>query len=211
MRRRRSGVQVFGSLVAGEDEALVLGGVLVPELCGLAVERARAVMLSVHHYWRRYRHVFDSLVRLAQQALQTQQDSGDVVDGAPLVLEDIETDAAGEVDVGVVDRGLVEDGRRHVGVVVGEVHGQLEDEVGVGSVGRAVDSGSPDSHVLVIGECGDTRGRLGHDVHKLLLQTERALVAGPWILSRRDTDRAAMLAFAPLILSISELKTRLLV
>jgi len=40
MRRRRSRVQVFGSLVAGEDKALVLGGVLVPELCGLAVERA---------------------------------------------------------------------------------------------------------------------------------------------------------------------------
>jgi len=40
------------------------------------------------------RQVFDSLVRLAQQALQTQQDSGDVVDGAPLVLEDVETDAA---------------------------------------------------------------------------------------------------------------------
>jgi len=79
----------------------------------------------------------------------------------------------------VVDRGLVEDGRRHVGVVVGEVHGQLEDEVGVGGVGRAVDGGSPDSHVLVIGERGDARGGLGHDVHKLLLQTERVLVAGP--------------------------------
>ena len=35
--------------MAGEDKALVFDGVLVPELCGLAVEWARAVMLLVHH------------------------------------------------------------------------------------------------------------------------------------------------------------------
>ena len=35
-----SGVQFLGSLVASEDEALVLGWVFVPELCGLAVQRA---------------------------------------------------------------------------------------------------------------------------------------------------------------------------
>jgi hypothetical protein len=39
MRQRHSGVQFLGRLVAGKNEALVLGGVLVPELRGLAVER----------------------------------------------------------------------------------------------------------------------------------------------------------------------------
>ena len=57
------------------------------------------------------------LVRLAQQALQTQQHSTNVVDSAPLVLEDVQTDTAREVDIGVVDGCLEEHRWRAVRVV----------------------------------------------------------------------------------------------
>lgn len=71
----------------------------------------------------------------------------------------------------MVDWSLVEYCRWAIGVVVGKLHGQLEDEVGVGCVGRAVDGGGPQGHVLVVGE-GSYAGRgLGHDVHELLLES----------------------------------------
>jgi hypothetical protein len=46
-RRSRSGIQFLGSLVARKNEALIFRWILVPELCSLAVERARAVVLLV--------------------------------------------------------------------------------------------------------------------------------------------------------------------
>lgn len=113
------------------------------------------------------------LIWLSQQALQAQQHSRDVVDGAPLVLENVQTDPAREVDVGVIDRRLEEHGWRAVGVVGGELHGQLEDEAIVGGVGGAIDGGGPDGHVLVVGEGGDTGRGLHHDVHEFLLEAER--------------------------------------
>ena len=41
-------VELLGRLVAGKDEALVLFHVAVPEFGGLAVERARARIVSVY-------------------------------------------------------------------------------------------------------------------------------------------------------------------
>lgn len=38
----RSGVKLLGCLVTGENEALVLGGILLPKFSSLAVERTRA-------------------------------------------------------------------------------------------------------------------------------------------------------------------------
>lgn len=59
----------------------------------------------------------DSLVRLPQQTLETQQHALHVVDRTPLVFQDVQTDAAAEVDVGVVDGCLEEDGGWRVRVV----------------------------------------------------------------------------------------------
>lgn len=100
---------------------LELFGVVIPKLGCLAVQWARAVGTFVSSLVRpRNRVRIYILVWLPKQALQTQQHALHVVHGAPLVLQDVETDTAGEVDVGVVDGGLEEDGGRRVGVVVGE-------------------------------------------------------------------------------------------
>lgn len=56
------------------------------------------------------------LVRFAEQTLKTQQHGLHVVHGAPFVLQDIQADAAGEIDVGVIDGGLEEDGRGRIWV-----------------------------------------------------------------------------------------------
>lgn len=62
----------------------------------------------------------NSLVGLAQQTLQAEEDGLDVVGGCPLVLEDVQADAAREVKVGVVDGRLEEHRWWCVGVVVGK-------------------------------------------------------------------------------------------
>ena len=112
-----------------------------------------------------------SLVRLAQQTLQTQQHCANVVDRTPLILQNIQTDSAREVDVRVIDRCLEQHSGRRVWVVVGELHRQLEDEAGVGCVGRAVDSRRPECDVGVGGKCGDAWRGLHHDVHEFLLES----------------------------------------
>lgn len=91
--------------MAGEDVALELRLVRVPELGCLGVQRARTgSMLGL---------LVDMevvggclLVRLSEKTLQAEQNTGYIVHGAPFVFEDVEADAAGEVDVGVVDRSL---------------------------------------------------------------------------------------------------------
>ena len=156
--------------VASQDVALELFLVGVPELGGLGVKRARAVVIV-----RTRRCVFMRghclLVRLAQETLQTQQDALHVINGAPFVLEDVQTDAAGEVDVGVVDGGLEEDGRRGVGIVVGEGEGELQVQALVRCLGRASDGRCPGEQVAVgVGESGDAGRGLDHELHQLGLQ-----------------------------------------
>eukprot|EP00563_Minutocellus_polymorphus_P021434 CAMPEP_0197721714 /NCGR_PEP_ID=MMETSP1434-20131217/4679_1 /TAXON_ID=265543 /ORGANISM="Minutocellus polymorphus, Strain CCMP3303" /LENGTH=142 /DNA_ID=CAMNT_0043306771 /DNA_START=306 /DNA_END=731 /DNA_ORIENTATION=- len=58
-------------------------------------------------------------VGIAQQALDAGQNGRDVVDRAPLVLEDVEADLAVVVDVGVEHFGEEADVRGLVGVVLG--------------------------------------------------------------------------------------------
>lgn len=156
-------------LVAGEDVALEFFLVRVPQLGGLGVERARAarVRIGISLIWG----AGFLLVWFAQQALQAEQYARHVVYRAPLVLEDVETDAAGEVDVRVVDGGFEKDGGRRVGVVVRELEGELEDQALVGCFGWAGDGSCPGEQVAVgVGEGGDA-GRGGeHELHELSLQ-----------------------------------------
>lgn len=94
------------------------------------------------------------LVRLSKQTLQTQQDGLDVVRSSPLVLQDVQADSPGEVDVGVVDGCLEEDGWWSVGVVGWKGEGELEGQIGVRSVVWAFDRRSPREQVAISGgEC----------------------------------------------------------
>jgi len=114
------------------------------------------------------------LVGLTQQALQAQQNTRNVVNGAPLVLEDVEADAAGKVDVGVVDWSLEEDSWGRVGVVIGECEGELQCEAFIGCLGRTSDGCRPREEVAVcVREGGDAGGGREHELHKLGLQAFR--------------------------------------
>jgi hypothetical protein len=57
------------------------------------------------------------LIGLAEQTLQAEENSLNIVGSRPLVLEDVEADPAGKVHVGVVDWRFKEDRRCCVGVV----------------------------------------------------------------------------------------------
>ena len=111
------------------------------------------------------------LIRLPQQTLQTQQHRINIVDSTPLILQDVQTDSPREVDVGVVDGRLEQDGWRRVRVVVCELHGELEGEPRIGCIVGALDGRRPTRHILVVREGGYAGRRLGHDVHELFLET----------------------------------------
>lgn len=97
------------------------------------------------------------LVWLAKQTLKAQEDSLDVVRRCPLILEDIETDSAREVDIWVVDGRLEENSGRGVWVVGREGKRQLEAQVGVWGVIWALDRCSPGEQVSISGwECRDS-------------------------------------------------------
>lgn len=113
----------------------------------------------------------DELVWFSEQALQRQEHRTDVQDSTPLVLENVQTDAALHVDIGVVDGGGEANLRRHIRVAGREVEAQLECETGVRSVGRADNGAVPDSEVAVMRKGTDAgRGRC-HQCHELALQS----------------------------------------
>lgn len=75
--------------------------------------------------------------------LDAGQDGGDVVRRAPSVLEDVETDLAGGIDVRMEHLGDELDTWRFTRVRFFELQHQFERAVLVGSVGRADDDGVP--------------------------------------------------------------------
>lgn len=78
-----------------------------------------------------------------QQALDGEQDGAHVVEGRPLVLEDVKADVALGVDVGVVTGCQEPHGGRSVGVSTGELQGQLVPQllVGLGTGVRGASQG----------------------------------------------------------------------
>lgn len=123
-----------------------------------------------------------SLVRFTQETLQAKKHALDIVDGTPLVLEDVEADTAREVEVGVVDWGLEEDGRGRVGVVIRESEGELEGEAFIGCLGRAYDCCCPREEVAVcVREGGDAGGWGEHQLHQFGLESVR--MKGSWSIS----------------------------
>ena len=78
----------------------------------------------------------------------------DVVGSSPLILQDIQTDSSREIDIGVVDRGLEENGRGGVGVVGWENEGKLEGKARVRGILRSFYCRSPREKTTVgVGEC----------------------------------------------------------
>lgn len=77
--------------VPSKNEPLVLFLVRIPKLGRLRIQRTRTAHISIlpAAILRR-----NSLVRLAQQTLQTKQHALHVIDRTPLVLQDIQTDPA---------------------------------------------------------------------------------------------------------------------
>lgn len=155
----------------------------VPELGGLGVQWTRTIVFLLVTGVTGASQIDDSaasgnsglLVGLAQETLQAQEHALDIVHCAPLILQNIQADSAGEVDVRVVDGGLEEDGGRRVRVVVREGKGELQRQSFIGRLRRAGDSPRPGKEVAIgVGEGRDTgRGR-HHKLHQLSLQAIRS-------------------------------------
>lgn len=112
------------------------------------------------------------LVGLAKQALKAQQNSLDVVSSSPLVLENVQANAAGEVDIRMIDGCLEEHRRSGVRVVGGECKAELEGQPGVGSIVGTLNGGSPSEEVSIrTGEGRDAGSGRRHELHQLGLQS----------------------------------------
>lgn len=127
--------------MSSKNKALVLLLVGFPELGRLRIQRARTASISTDLPSCIQRR--NSLVRLAQQTLQAKQHTLYIVDRTPLVLQNVQADAAREIHVGMVDRGLVKHGRWRVWIIVGECKGKLECQSFVGSLGWPGDGRCP--------------------------------------------------------------------
>ncbi len=106
----------------------------------------------------------------------------DVVCSGPLVLQDVQADSSGEVNIGVVDGGLEEDSRSRVRIVVRESEGEFEGKTSIGSFSRAFYSRSPRLEIAIgRRESRDARSRRGHKLHQLGLQSALKLALPPYI------------------------------
>jgi hypothetical protein len=98
-------------------------------------------------------------VRIRQKTADTEKDLGDGECGAPLVLENVQTDPALCVDVRVIDLGNELDPRSLEGIVCGELNVKKEDTSCVWAPVGSYDGGSPNVEVvLVYGRCGAVTG-----------------------------------------------------
>lgn len=169
--------------MARQDLALEVFLVAIPEEGRFAVERGcagvkKGRLVSTRKFVLRDNSstLADSLVRLAQQALDAQEHALGVQGGAPCTLlalpaglQDVEADAAAHVDVGVVDGRLEKDFWRGVRVVCREGEGQLEGERVVWGVGGAEQGCVPVGEVGCR-EGGDAGCGRGHEGHEFGLQ-----------------------------------------
>ena len=114
----------------------------------------------------------DSLIRLAQQTLQTQQHALHIVYRAPLVLEYIQTDPSTKIHIRVIDGRFEQHCWWCIRVLLRELKGEFEDEVGVGGIAWTCDGGCPDGEIFGgVWEGGDSRGGGHHEREEFLLET----------------------------------------
>ena len=111
------------------------------------------------------------LIGLSQETLQTQEHTGHVVHRTPLVLQYVQADSSGEVNIRMVYGRFEEYGGWSVGISVWKDERELEDEVGVWSLCGSGDRRSPGEKVIwIIGEGRDPRGGRHHQLHELCLE-----------------------------------------
>jgi hypothetical protein len=166
---------VIKVLMASKNQLLILDGILVPQLRRLSIQRACATKHTQSATQDRQQQASKTqtnlLIRLPQQTLQAQQHALDIIHGAPLVLQDIQTYPTAEIHVGVVDGRLEQDGRSAVRVVGREGEGELEGQALVVRLRRARDGRRPREQVAVAVREGGDAGRRGHhELHELCLQ-----------------------------------------
>lgn len=106
------------------------------------------------------------------ERLDREQDGLDLQGGAPLVLEDVEADAAEAIDVRVVDLRAEENFRRDERVLLWQEELQVEEAAFVGTVGWA---GDLHQEVPGVG-----RGRLRVDTHDRLGSQPLGLLHDSW-------------------------------
>ena len=166
--------------VPGEHLLLVLHLVAVPEECCFAVERGRTIthMSAIHphrlksiHARCAGREAGDSLIRLPQQTLHTQQHAPRIQHRAPRPrplhspsrFENIQTYPPPHVNIRMIYGRAEHHLRRRVGVVGGILDGEFEGQAGVRCVGGAGEGGGPVRYVGFGGEGGEAGGGGGDE------------------------------------------------
>lgn len=106
---------------------------------------------------------------VSQHGADRKQHLGDGERRTPLIPQDVETDAAVAVNVGVVDLGGEGNLGRLEGVVGGESDGKEEDTTGVRRVSWAHDCCLPLEHVVAGRTSAARRGRITAEIGELLV------------------------------------------
>lgn len=114
-------------------------------------------------------------VRIIKQTLYARQDCSNVVGGTPAVLQDIQAQLPGGVDVRVKHLRDELDAGRLVGILLLKVHHQAEGSVLERSIGRSDDDGVPSHNIVANRGRADTGGRIG--LHALEV-THQATASG---------------------------------
>lgn len=108
---------------------------------------------------------------VSEHGADREQDLGDGKRGTPLIPENVETDAAVAVNVGVVDLGGERDLGWLEGVVGREGDGKEEDTTGVRRVTGAHDCCLPLEHVVAGRTSGAGGGRITAEIGELLVDS----------------------------------------
>ena len=134
---------------------------------------------------------------VGEHGADREQHFGDGERGTPLIPEDVETDAAVAVDVGVVDLGGELDLGGLEGVVGGERDGKEEDTAGVRRVSGTHDGCLPVEQVVTGRTGAARRGRITTEIDELLVDPldshflKRAGVSlrADWKRSREEREK----------------------
>ena len=118
------------------------------------------------------------IVWCLKETLDGEKQGGNGVSGAPLVLENVETNVSGHVNVGMENRGVKRDCRCGHRVVGWKPHGEGVLHAGIRRGIGSVDGTLPGEKVVVVGESADTGNGFHHEGHEFGLETLRDLSLG---------------------------------
>ncbi len=108
-------------------------------------------------------------VWLEEEKLEPEQNGGEGEHGVPVLAEDIKTDIALKINVGMVDQGVALHLGRFVGIVLGDLDSEIEGRGGVVSfLGLKY---KVESHEIIRVRKGDTDGIWGIELVYVFLNT----------------------------------------